>query len=77
MEYTFDLGTFFIGMIILLVGAAFMRWHQAIANNLGAGVMSYDKFKLWALGACILGFLVMLNLHWFILGNLFLFMFRR
>jgi hypothetical protein len=77
MEYTFDFGTFFIGMIILLVGAAFMRWHQAIANNLGSGVMSYDRYKLWALATCVLGFLVMLNLHWFILGNLFLFIFKR
>ena len=77
MEYTFDLGTFFIGLVIMLIGVAFMRWHQAIANNLGGGVMSYDKYKLWALATCVLGFLVMCNLHWFILGNLFLVIFKR
>ena len=77
MEYTFDIGTFFIGIIILIVGVAFMRWHQAIADNFGGGVTSYDKYKLWALGACVLGFLVMLNLHWFILGNIFKLIFNR
>jgi len=77
MEYTFDLGTFFIGLIIMIAGAAFMRWHQFIADNLGGGVMSYDKYKLWALATCVLGFLVMVNMHWFILGNLFIMIFRR
>ncbi len=77
MQYEFNIGTFFIGIIILIVGAAFMRWHQVIADNLGGGVMSYDKYKLWALITCCIGFLVMLNLHWFILGNLFLMIFKR
>jgi len=71
MDYKFDIGSFFIGIIIVIVGVAFMRWHQAIANNFGSGVSSYDKYKLYALITCCLGFLVMVNLHWFILGNLF------
>jgi len=77
MAYEFNLGSFFIGLIIVIVGVIFMRWHQVIADNLGSGVMSYDRYKLWALAACCLGFLVMLNLHWFILGNLLNTFFHR
>jgi len=76
MEYTFTWGSFFIGVVILVAGAVFMRWHQAIADNLGSGVSSYDRFKLWALITCGVGILVALNLHVFILGNLLLSIFR-
>ena len=76
MEYKFDIGSFFLGLIIVIVGVAFMRWHQAIANGFGSGVSSYDKFQLYALITCCLGFLVMVNLHWFILGNLFIMIFH-
>ena len=76
MAYEFSFASFFIGFIIVAVGAAFMLWHQVIADNLGSGVSSYDRFKLWALITCIVGFVVMLNLHWFILGNLLLSVFH-
>jgi len=77
MGYEFSLSSFFIGFAIVVAGVAFMRWHQAIANNFGSGVSSYEKFKLWALITCGVGFLVMLNLHWFILGNLLTSIFNR
>ncbi len=70
MEYEFSFGSFFVGFLIVVAGVAFMRWHQAVADNLGSGVSSYDRFKLWALITCIVGLLVSVNLHWFILGNL-------
>ena len=75
MLYEFSFGSFFLGIGIIIAGVAFMRWHQVIADNLGGGVSSYDKFKLYALITCCLGFLVMLNLHWFILGNILKMMF--
>ena len=71
MSYEFSFGSFFIGLLILAAGTAFVKWHQQIADNLGSGVASYDRFRLWALIACGLGFLVMLNLHTFILGWFF------
>ena len=77
MQYEFSTGSLFLGIVILIIGAAFMRWHQAVADNLGGGVMSYDKYKLWALATCCLGVLVMFNLHFFILGNLFNMLFNR
>ena len=70
MQYEFSVGSFFFGILIVAIGVAFMRWHQVIADNLGSGVSSYDKFKLWALITCIIGFAVTINLHVFILGNL-------
>jgi hypothetical protein len=68
MQYEFSIGSFFLGLVILIVGAAFVRWYQVIADNLGSGVASYDRFKLWAFITCGVGFIVMLNLHTLILG---------
>jgi hypothetical protein len=45
MAYEFSLSSFFIGFIIVAIGTAFMIWHQVIADNLGSGVSSYQKFK--------------------------------
>ena len=63
MMYEFSIGSFFIGFLILAVGIAFMRWHQWVADNFGSGVGSYDRYKLWALGTCAAGFIIMVNLH--------------
>ena len=63
MQYEFSLGSFFIGFLILLAGVAFVRWHQWVANNFGSGVASYDRYKLYALLTCVLGLVVMINLH--------------
>jgi uncharacterized membrane protein YidH (DUF202 family) len=71
MQYEFSIGSFFLGLVILIAGAAFTRWYQVIADNLGSGVASYDRFRLWALIACGVGFIVMLNLHTLILGWFF------
>jgi len=67
MEYEFSVGWFFTGFIVLLIGIAFVKWHQTIADNLGSGVVSYERYKLYAFITCGLGFIVMLNLHTFIL----------
>jgi hypothetical protein len=71
MQYEFSIGSFFLGLVILIAGAAFVRWYQVIADNLGSGVASYDRFRLSALIACGVGFIVMLNLHTLILGWFF------
>ncbi|MCX6728842.1 MAG: hypothetical protein NTV39_03690 [Candidatus Saccharibacteria bacterium] len=76
MAYEFSFASFFIGFIIVAVGAAFMLWHRVIADNLGSGVSSYDRFKFWALITCVVGFVVMLNLHAYILGNLIISIFH-
>jgi hypothetical protein len=63
MTYEFSIGSFFIGLLITIAGVAFVKWHQIIADNLGSGVSSYDRFKLWALITCGVGLVVMVNLH--------------
>ena len=63
MTYETSLGSFFIGLVILVVGVLFVRFHQWIADNFGSGVASYERYKLYAFLACGLGFIVMLNLH--------------
>jgi hypothetical protein len=70
MNYEFSFGSFFLGILIVAVGAAFMRWHRVIADGVGSGISSYERFKFWALITCLVGLLVAFNLHWFILGNL-------
>ena len=71
MDYTFSWAAFFIGALILLVGAALTAWYRPIADNLGSGVSSYDRYRLAGLIACALGIVVMLNLHTLILGWIF------
>lgn len=70
MQYEFSIGSFFVGLLILAAGVAFVRWHQTIADNMGSGVSVYEKYKLYAFITCGVGLLVMLNLHAFILINL-------
>jgi uncharacterized membrane-anchored protein YitT (DUF2179 family) len=71
MSYEFSFGSFFVGLLILAAGVAFVRWHRPIADNMGSGVVSYERYKLWAFITCGLGFIVMLNLHVLILGWFF------
>ena len=66
MNYQFSIESFGIGILILVAGIVFIRWHRKFADNLGRGIADYDKFKLWGLLACVLGFVVALNLHIFI-----------
>ena len=63
MEYELSLGSFFIGLLILVTGVVFVRFHQLIADNLGGGVSNYERYKLYAFLTCALGLVVMVNLH--------------
>ena len=63
MVYEFSIGSFFLGLVILAAGVVTVKFHQQIADNLGGGVSSYDRYKLWALIACSVGLIVMVNLH--------------
>ena len=65
---SFSFGWLFIGLIILIAGAFFVRYYQWVADNVGAGVSSYDRYRLVALIICAVGLIVMTNLHLFILN---------
>ena len=77
MGYEFSIESFLIGLLILAAGVAFVKWHQKIADNFGSGVTSYDRYRLWALIACAIGLVVMLNLHTMILVWFFNTLFNR
>jgi hypothetical protein len=61
--YEFSFLWFFIGIAVVLVGIAFMRFYKEVADNMGNGVASYDHYKLAALIVCLAGILMMFNLH--------------
>ena len=77
MQYEFSFSSFFIGLLILAAGGAFVAFHQVIADNFGGGVGSYERYKLWGLIACGVGIVVMLNLHTLILTWFFGLLFHR
>ena len=71
MEYHFSVAWFVVGFLITVTGGLFMRYHQFVADNLGGGIGSYDKYKLAALITVVVGLIAMLNLHTVILGWIF------
>ena len=70
MDYELSLGSFFFGIMIVVIGVMFVRFHQWFADNFAGGVGSYEKFKLAGVITCLIGLLVMVNLHTLILGAL-------
>ncbi len=53
----------FFGILVLIAGGIVVIFHQKLADNLGSGVSSYDRFKFWGLVTCGVGFAIMLSLH--------------
>ena len=77
MNYELSMGSFIAGIAIVIVGVVFVRFHQWIADNFGGGVGSYERYKLYALITCGLGFVVMVNLHTMFLTWFFSMLFNR
>lgn len=63
MLYQFSFGSLFFGILVLIAGGIVVIFHQKLADNLGSGVSSYDRFKFWGLVTCGVGFAIMLSLH--------------
>ncbi len=76
MEYTFSWGWFGIGLLVLAASVALTVWYRPIADNFGSGVASYERFRLWGLIGCGIGFIMMLNLHTLLLGWFFSMLFH-
>jgi len=77
MSWEFSIGWFATGVIILAAGAAVVVFHKQISYGLASGVSSFDRVKLFGIIACVLGLLIMTNLHTFLLGLLVDLVFRR
>ena len=71
MEYEFNVAWFVVGFLIVVTGGLFLRYHQFVADNLGGGIGSYDRYKLAALITIAVGLIAMVNLHTVILGWIF------
>ena len=66
----YNIGYLFGGIALLVAGILIVVFHQKIADNLAGGFNSYNKVKLFGLGACGLGIIFIANLHIFILNFL-------
>ena len=71
MEYEFNVAWFVVGFLIVVTGGLFLKYHQFVADNLGGGVGSYDRYKLAAVITIGVGLIAMVNLHTVILGWIF------
>ena len=77
MNYELSTGSLVAGIIILIAGVVFVRFYQWVADNFGGGVGSYERYRLYAILTCVLGFIVMLNLHTMLLNWFFGLFFGR
>ena len=77
MEYEFSWVWFFIGILILTSAGCLTVFYRQIANAIGSGVSSYERYRLYGLLGCFLGVAVMLNLHTLLLNWLFGMLFSR
>ena len=68
MDFTFSIGWLIGGLVIAAAGGAVVIFYQKIADNLASGVSSYDKVKLFGVITIVVGLLVAMNLHTFILS---------
>ena len=62
MGYEFSFGWAFGGFIVMIIATLVLRFHQPIAEAMGAGMADYEKYKLYSLIAILGGFLTMLNI---------------
>ncbi|MBQ8985267.1 hypothetical protein IJ076_01770 [Candidatus Saccharibacteria bacterium] len=67
MDFTFSIGWLFGGLLIAAAGGAVVFFHRQIAENLANGVSSYEHVKLFGVITIVVGLLVAMNLHTFIL----------
>ena len=68
MEFEFNTGWLFGGLLIVLAGGLIVIFYKQIADNLANGVSSYDRVKLFGVIAIIVGLICTANLHTLLLS---------
>ncbi|MEE0887745.1 MAG: hypothetical protein U0L97_00850 [Candidatus Saccharimonadaceae bacterium] len=63
MDFTFNIGWMFGGLVITLAGGLIVMFYRQIADNIASGVSSYDRVKLFGIITIIIGLLITANLH--------------
>ena len=71
MDFTFSFGWMAAGLVIAAAGGAVVFFYRQIAHGLANGVSSYDRIKLFGVITIIVGLLVAMNLHVFLLELIF------
>ena len=66
----FEIGTFFMGMMIVVGGVLMVRYYKEISDNFVNGISSYDKVRLCGLGVTIFGLLFAFNIVQWLLVTL-------
>lgn len=67
MDFTFNFGWMFGGIVIMIAGVLVVVFYRPIAENLANGVSSYEHVKLFGIITAIVGLLVTANLHLLVL----------
>lgn len=63
MHYSFNIPWFIVGIIVTAVGLALVRYYKEVCDNFAWGAHSYQKCKLIGLATCMVGILMIFNLH--------------
>ena len=77
MSWEFSIGWFILGILILAAGAAIVVFYHQISYGIASGASSFDRVKLFGIVTCIVGLLIMANLHTALLNWLVSLIFRR
>ncbi|MBQ2660657.1 hypothetical protein IJF93_01105 [Candidatus Saccharibacteria bacterium] len=77
MNYEFNLGWMFGGLLITLAGGLVVIFYRQISESLANGVSSYERVKLFGVITIILGLIITANLHIFLLTMLTNLMFGK
>ena len=67
ISWEFSAGWFILGLLIFIAGGCVVVFYRQISENLASGISSYQHVKLFGIITSVVGFLVMTNLHTFLL----------
>lgn len=65
IEYTFDIASVIVGVLIVAVGALITKYYNKLADS--TGFSNYSRWRLAGFIIIGIGFLVMASLHIFLL----------
>lgn len=67
MDFSYSIWWALAGIAIFITGLVLTRFYKQIADNLGSGVVSYNRFKYVGIGVTVAGLVIFFNLHTLVL----------
>ena len=55
-------------MAAIIAGALLTRFYKEVADNIGSGVASYERYRLVGVLVCVAGVIMMFNFHNLVFG---------